>query len=114
MGGFGQHYFLLGLIAPFKPLSGIVRFILDAVIVIVELLLLLSSKDASLWSSLLLVLFGLYVGWDLLAIYDHPDAFGFPEERPSRWRALPDVVQTYIIGGFRGDEKKRGPPINLL
>jgi hypothetical protein len=93
------------------PLTGIKRFLLDAVIVLAELVVLLSSGDARLWSSVLALVFALYILWDILAIIDHPSAFALTP-RQHFWEVPRDVVATYA-GGFAGKERKRGPPINL-
>jgi hypothetical protein len=95
-----------------RPLTRILRFILDAIIVMAELVLLLSSDKPGLWSSVLVIVFGLCVVWDILAIVDHPSAFGFPDPRPTWQRVPKDILCTYI-GGLTGDQRKRGPPINL-
>jgi hypothetical protein len=94
-----------------KPL-GFPRFILDAVIVMAELVLLLSSAKPSLWSHMLLAIFVLYIFWDVLAIIEVPTAFELGE-RESWRRVLSDVKATYL-GGLTGDAKKRGPPINFI
>jgi hypothetical protein len=94
------------------PLTGVKRFLLDAVIVLAELVVLLSSGDARLWSSVLVVVFALYVLWDILAIIDHPSAFALTAPRKHFWEVPRDVAVTYA-GGIAGDESKRGPPINL-
>jgi hypothetical protein len=95
-----------------KPLTRILRFILDAFIVIADLALLLSSGHAHLWWSLLAIIFASYIVWDILSIIDHPAAFGFPAPRQSRWRALKDMGQTYW-DGLWGAQRRRGPAINL-
>ena len=94
------------------PLTGIKRFLLDAVIVLAELVVLLSSGDGRLWSSVLALVFALYFLWDILAIIDHPSAFALTAPRKHFWEVPRDVVATYA-GGIAGNERKRGPPINL-
>jgi prefoldin subunit 5 len=96
-----------------KPLTRIARFILDAVIVITQLLLLLSSGDSHLWSRLLVAVFALYVVWDILAIVDHPSAFARPSPRSAWWHVPKDVGYAYI-GGLGRDEKNHGPLINVV
>jgi len=78
-----------------------------------ELVVLLSSGDARLWSSVLALVFAVYVLWDILAIIDHPSAFALTAPRQHFWDVPRDVIATYA-GGLAGDERKRGPPINLL
>jgi hypothetical protein len=95
----------------YKPLTRIDRFILDAIIVSAELVLLLSSSDPQLWAIVLVAIFGFYVVWDVFSIIDHPDAFDFDDPRTKWWYAPGDIVCTYA-GGFR-NPKRRGPPINL-
>jgi hypothetical protein len=95
-----------------KPLKGIGRFILDVIIVSAELVLLLSASYPRLWTIVLVVIFGLYIVWDVFSIIDCRGAFGFPNERPKWWYAPWDIVRTYV-GGW-SDPLKRGPPINLI
>jgi hypothetical protein len=95
-----------------KPLTRISRFILDAIIVMAQLILLLASEMPSLWGQVLVAIFALYILWDILAIIDHPSAFGLPDPRPDWWLVPKDVALTYL-DGFVGDDRKRGPPINL-
>ena len=95
-----------------KPLTRIGRFILDAMIVSMELILLLCSSYPRLWSIVLLAIFGLYVVWDIFSIVDHPSAFGF-DHRYNKLRYAPrNILYTYTDGAI-GDQRKRGPPINL-
>jgi predicted nuclease with TOPRIM domain len=95
-----------------KPLTRIGRFILDAIIVSAELVLLLSSSDPRLWAIVLIAIFAFYIVWDIFSIIDHPGAFGFDDPR-TKWRYVPrDVLYTYG-GGFAGNPLRRGPAINL-
>jgi hypothetical protein len=94
-----------------KPL-GIARFILDAIIVMAELVLLLSSAKPSLWSDVLFAIFALYIFWDFLAIIEAPLAFELG--RRESWRRVPSDIKATYVGGLSGDAKKRGPPINFI
>jgi predicted nuclease with TOPRIM domain len=94
-----------------KPLTRIGRFILDAIIVSAELILLLSSSQPQLWAIVLVVIFGFYIVWDVFSIIDHPGAFDFGDPRSNWWYGPRDIVCTYV-GGFR-NPRRRGPLINL-
>lgn len=94
-----------------RPLNGILRFLLDAIIVFAELSLLLSSGEPQLWAWLLWAIFVLYVPWDVLAIVDYRQDFGF--DNTMIQSPVKDVGQTYWYG-VRGDPDKRGPPINFI
>jgi hypothetical protein len=105
-----------------KPL-GVLRFLLDAGIVFLELALLLASSDPDLWSWLLAAIFAAYVAWDILAIIDCRAAFGFHQQPQLRWKrigeACKEIGETYLYGfghdaGFCNAPEKRGPPINAV
>jgi hypothetical protein len=94
-----------------KPLTQIGRFILAAIIVSAELILLLSSSHPRLWVILLTVIFGLYIVWDIFSIIDCPSYFGFAVSRDKWWYGPRDILGTYF-GALRHLER-RGPLINL-
>ena len=58
-----------------KPLKGNLRFVLDVALVLFYLLLLFKYKDFSATLLVLVIIYLLYILWDILKVIEHPEDY---------------------------------------
>lgn len=101
-----------------KPSETLGRFIIDVLVVMVDLMFLFASTTRGLlvWSLLLVVIFGLYVIWDVVSLIENPGPFlGNPAAQPApHWISrMCDALRVYWLGFDKPTGENRGPTINV-
>ena len=98
-----------------RPLKGVWRFFVDITLVLIYMVLLISSLHPYLFLPILVVIFILYVIWDMLTIYEHTGHYYYSvaDNMPNRCV----VATTYWRGIFPETTEKavrRGHIITVL
>jgi hypothetical protein len=98
-----------------RPLKGVLRFIIDIVLVLFYMVLLISAGHSGLFLPIMAIIFVLYVIWDGLTIYEHPNYYyyGGAAEVPG----CCIVISTYRRGIFSRNTEgpvRRGHIITVL
>ncbi len=99
-----------------RPTETLSRFVLDIIIIMLDLMFLYASstKGLIIWSLLLAAIFILYVIWDIISIFENPIPF-FKNRAPNcpKAKTLPLCLSVYYFGARWPTRENRGPIINI-
>jgi hypothetical protein len=100
-----------------KPLNGALRYSIDIILVFVYMFFLISAEKFIYWPWILVVIFFLYVVWDLLTIREYLKSYDStlgPRRASQSYRAsFKDIMQVYWRGFLDRPQTSRGPVITL-
>lgn len=81
-----------------RPLKGVIRFVIDIILVLIYMILLISSAHPNFFLPILVFIFLLYVIWDALTIYEYKDYYYYGTGTESPINCV--VLTTYRRGVF--------------
>lgn len=95
-----------------KPLNRFARFAIDVILIFIYMFLLIASRHLAILLWTLVVIFSLYVIWDILTVRSFPKQYDKSLNNATR-ASFREVVDVYFNGALGKPGVSRGPVITV-